>query len=177
MSGGRSWSENMIELRVVDDEEIVKLRFEHSLISMSKWESEYKIPFQGRMAKTPDQMVDYFRDMLISDHDPDLVYRLSPVQQEELTHYINQTRTASSVPQEKSNGIGETMTAEMIYYWMVELNIPFEPTNSWHLSQCLMLIQLTAFKKAPPKKRRPDQVMRDWRKDNENNKRILGIKD
>lgn len=145
---------------------------------MSKWESKYQIAFQGRTAKSPEQMVDYFQMMLVTRKvDRTLVYRLSPAQQKELTNYINSSQTATSVPKEKSTGIGETMTSELIYYWMAELNIPFQPTDSWHLSRCITLVQLTAFKKQPPKKRRPQDVMSDWRKDNENNKRILGIKD
>lgn len=168
----------MLELTVFDGKKNVVLEFEHSLLSLSKWEAKYQIPFQGRTAKSPDQMVDYFQDMLLSRKvDRNLVYRLTPDQYQELTTYINSSRTASSVPVEKNSGSSEVMTAELIYYYLAELNIPFEPTNSWHLSQTMMLIQMTAFKKQPEKKRKPGEVMRDWRAQNEKNKQILGIKD
>jgi len=168
----------MIELVVFDGKRNRTLEFEHSLVSMSKWESKHQIAFQGRQSKSPEQMIDYFQMMLVSRKvDPTLVYRLSPAQNDELTNYINSSRTATEVPKEKSTGIPETMTSELIYYWLTELRIPFQPTDSWHLSRTIALVQLTAFKKAPPKKRRPSDVMSDWRRDNENNKRILGIKD
>lgn len=123
-------------------------------------------------------MLDYFADMILSRKvDPDIVYRLTPEQLDELTNYINSSQTASSIPKEKSTGIQETMTAELIYYWMIELGIPFEPTNTWHLSQCLMLVEMTAFKKSPPKKRKASEVWKDWASANEQNKKILGIKD
>lgn len=168
----------MLELKVPDGKKLRTLRFEHSLLSVSKWEEKYLVAFQGRVSKSPEQMVDYFGDMLLTTKfGHEIIYRLSPSQQEQLTKYINESRTASSVPQEKSTGVAETRTSELMYYWMAELGIPFQPTETWHLSRCLMLIQLTAWKKAPPKRRKPHEVMSDWRKDNERNKQILGIKD
>lgn len=168
----------MIELVVFENEKPVTLRFEHSLVSLSKWESKHQIPFQGRQAKTLDQMIDYYQCMLLNRKvDPTIVYRLSPEQHDQLVSYINEDRSATHVPTEKSSGIVETQTAELIYYWMVELKIPFEPTNTWHLSQTLKLIQLTAWKKAPEKKRTAREVMSDWRRDNERQKKILGIVD
>lgn len=168
----------MLELIVFDGKKDRKIQFEHSLVSLSKWEAKHQIPFQGPIAKSPEQMIDYFQDMLLSRKvDPEIVWRLDPEQQEQLTKYINSSRTASFVPQEKSSGLPEPQTAELMYYYMVELGIPFEPTNTWHLSQCLMLIQLTSFKKAPPKKRKVREVMQDWHQQNERQKKILGIRD
>lgn len=167
----------MIELQIYNGKKDVLLKMEHSLQSVSKWESKHKIAFMGRLAKSPDQMIDYYQDMILSPGvDPTIVYRMSPAQMQEVNDYINEVRSASSVPQEKSKGgEEETMTSELIYYWMTELQIPFDPTDTWHLSRVLMLIQITAYKKQPPKKRKDSEVMADWRAQNERQKKLLGI--
>lgn len=166
----------MLELTVYDNEEAVKLKFEHSLLSLSKWEAKHKKAFLTNLTKSPTELVDYFQDMLLSPEDRgDLVYRLDPKQLDELAKYINDPRTASSVPQEKTTKFNpETTTSELIYYWLAELKIPFHPTETWHLNRLMMLVQITNYKKQPPKKRKPSEVMKDWATINERQKRMLG---
>src|SRR3982751_4659054 len=89
----------MIEFTVIHEGEAIKLQFEHSLRSMSKWESKHCIAFLGREKKNGMQMFDYYKCMLLTpDVDPDLVLMLEPDQLEALTEYINTSQTASSVP-------------------------------------------------------------------------------
>lgn len=120
-------------------------------------------------------MVAYYQDMMISDHDPNLVYGLSPEQQDELTIYINTPQTASSVPKtgpQRRNT--ETITSELIYYWLSALKLNWEAQH-WHLSRCMMLIEIAGYKQAPAKKRNPREVLTDWAQQNEERKKKFGI--
>lgn len=163
----------MIELEVESEGKLVTLQFEHSLRSLSKWESEHKIAFLASNQKTPTQMIEYYQCMLLSG-DPDLVYGLSPKQLDELTEYINDTRSASSVPQEQTTSQynPEITTSELVYFWMTALKINWE-AQDWHFSRLMMLIQITSYKQQPPKKRNPAQVMTDWRQENERRKQLF----
>lgn len=142
----------MLELKVHDGETEHVLRFEHSLRSVSKWESKFVKAFLDSPVKAHEEMIDYFQCMLLGDSDPTLVYRLSPEQQDELTKYIGQPQTASSVPDHGSPGRSrEKVTSELIYYWMTGLKINWE-AQDWHLSRLMMLINITNFKMQPEKK-------------------------
>lgn len=166
----------MLELEVEVEGTLVTLQFEHSLVSVSKWESRTKIAFHTVRQKSPQELIDYFKDMLLPGLiDEDYVYALSAEQMEELTKYINEKQTASSVPDMPKKPNYETMTSELIYYWMVEMGIPFEPTNTWHLSRLLMLIEIKGYKSQPKKKRPVREVWSDWIAQNEAQKKKLGI--
>lgn len=167
----------MLELKVIDGEREVVLQFEHSLLSLSKWEEKHKKPFLATASKKHEEMVDYFQEMLLTPGEsPTLVYRLSPQQMDALTDYINEQRTASSVPEDKKsgNGVVEIVTSELIYYWLVALEIPFQPAETWHLSRLMMLVKITGFKKQPPKKRNPRELLNDWRELDRRNKERFG---
>jgi hypothetical protein len=158
----------VLELRVLNGDQEVVLKFEHSLLSLSKWESRTKRPFYTRDQKTPTELLEYFRDMLVSpEDDPDLVYLLDPKQMDELGTYINAQLTASSVPREDPKYNGEQTTSELIYYWLSQLKIPFHPTETWHLSRTLMLVQIASFKQQPPKKRPVTDTLAKWAKMND----------
>ena len=163
----------MLELEVTTAEGTVKLQFEHSLRSLSKWESEHKKAFLHGM-RGPTEMLDYYRCMLLNGSDPDLIYGLEPKQLDRLSEYINEDQTASSVPQEetKSQFNPEITTSELIYFWMTALKINWE-AQDWHLSRLMMLVQITSYKQQPPKKRNPKQVMSDWRQENERRKKLF----
>lgn len=163
----------MLELKVHDGEKKVTLRFEHSLLALSKWESRTKTPWFSHREKTASEMLDYFKDMLVDPEiDPNLVHLLEPEQLESIVHYINDSQTASSVPEQKGRGgSGEQITSELIYYWMVGMKIPFHPAETWHLNRLMMLIQIANIKNQPPKKRPVAETMARWREINEERKR------
>lgn len=167
----------MLELKVTQNDKQVTLKFEHSLLSVSKWESKHKKAFLGPTAKTATEMVEYFEEMLVTPGNKDLVYLLGPEQLEELTKYINESRTASSVPEIPSAGRfnSEIVTSELIYYWMVGLKIPFD-AEKWHLSRLMMLIRITNFKNEPAKKQNAAAKMAEWKRLNEERKAKLGTK-
>lgn len=171
----------MLTLKVQRGEEIVELKFEHSLLSLSKWEARTKKAFLTDRQKTPGELMDYFADMLTClspDADPADLFLLKPDQMEKLVEYMNDSQTASSVPQDgKAKHNPETWTNELIYYYLSQMKIPFHPTETWHVNRIMMLIQIAGYKSQPPKKRSATEVMSDWYAANKRNKEILGIKD
>ena len=168
----------MLELKVMQNDKSVTLKFEHSLLSLSKWESKHKVPFLSNKTKTTIELVEYFEEMLVYPvGGKELIYQLTPSQLEELTHYINASLTASSVPEVPSANKfnAETVTSELIYYWMVGLKIPFD-AEKWHLSRLMMLIRITNFKSEPPKKQNAAHKMAEWKRMNEERKAKFNTK-
>lgn len=130
------------------------LTLEHSLVSLSKWEAKWQIPFLTNKPKTIEQSLDYIRCMTIRPDPIDQnVYRgITQKQIEEIYAYIDNPMTATTFsqnPNEKPNR--QIVTAEIIYYWMVSLQIPFE-CQKWHLNRLLTLIRVINIKNAPSKK-------------------------
>lgn len=168
----------MLELKVRDGSKEVVLQFEHSLLSLSKWEAKHKKPFMSTVQKLPSEMIDYFQDMLLSPEvDRDLVYALNPEQLDDLTKYIADPQSASSVRDGTDKGqSGEVVTSELIYYWLVALQIPFQPTETWHLNRVMMLVRIANFKQQPEKKRPEGEVMSQWAALNEKRKKMFNTK-
>lgn len=131
----------------------VTLQLEHSLVSLSKWESKWHKPYLGKGAKTVEETVDYIRCMTITQNVDPLVY--SAINSDiikQVSDYITDPMTATWFPKDdKSSPSREIITAEIVYYWMVTLNIPFE-CQKWHLNRLLTLIRVCNAKSAPPKK-------------------------
>ena len=136
------------------EEKIVRL--EHSLVTLSKWESKHKKPYLSdheKHRKTQDETLDYLRIMVQDPIDYDIVPYLTDDQVLEISSYISDTHTATTIHQPKSpTRINrEIITSELVYYWMVSLNIPFE-TQHWHLNRLITLIQVINHKNTPAKK-------------------------
>lgn len=139
------------------------LKLEHSLVSLSKWESKWCKPFLSKEEKTPEEEIDYIKCMTLNnDIDPMVYYFLTNSDKEKISDYINAPMTATKIysPMEKkAGGSKEQVTAELIYYWMIALNIPFE-CQKWHLNKLLTLISVCNIKNTPPKKRSKGEIMR-----------------
>lgn len=168
----------MLELRVHNGEEFVTLEFEHSLLSLSKWESIHKKSFLSSPGLKPTDQLDYYRCMLVTPGvDRSIVNTLSPEQYDELWSYINTPQTASSVPKDESqSGPKEVQTSELIYTMLTLLEIPFIPTETWHLSRTSMLIEMVSYKKTPPKKKSTMDRLSDIMKTNAANKEALSTR-
>ena len=129
------------------------LQLEHSLISISKWESKWCKPFLGKQEKTSEEVIDYIKCMTLNSNVSDNVYGcLTQANLTAINEYIGAPMTAtyfSGNDHGKRNS--EQITSELIYYWMIALNIPFE-CQKWHINRLLTLIRVCNVKNAPPKK-------------------------
>lgn len=132
------------------------IQLEHSLISISKWESKWKKAFLKRdLERTQEQTIDYVRCMTLTQNVDKSVYmNLTNDIMEQINSYINDPMTATvltKMEQSKTGIARDTVTSELIYYWMVSLQIPFE-CQKWHLNRLLTLIEVCNVKnsKAQP---------------------------
>ena len=133
---------------------------EHSLVSLSKWEAKWCKPFLGKDQKTSEEVRDYIRCMIIDRNVPDnILYALSKQQEKQIADYIDEKMTATTFSDISSASKNrEVITSEIIYYWMISLNIPFE-CQKWHLNRLLTLIRVCSIKNAPPKKMGRNSVL------------------
>lgn len=157
----REWYDELSEEFVKSSD--CTLTLEHSLLSVSKWESKWKIPFlDDKKPKTREQSLDYIRCMTINQvSDPFVYYNLTPKLMEQIDTYINDNQTATFVNRKKKarTPVKEVITSELIYYWMVTYGIPFE-CQKWHLSRLLMLIDVCVFKNEKPQKMSQNELMK-----------------
>ena len=129
------------------------LQLEHSLISLSKWESKWCKAFLTKEEKTFEETLDYIKCMTLTKNvDPNVYNYLTNKNIEEINSYIEAPMTATYFSQDKSGRISrEQITAELIYYWMIAFNIPFE-CQKWHLNRLLTLIKVCDVKNTPQKR-------------------------
>lgn len=139
----------------------VTLQLEHSLVSLSKWESKWNKAFLGKQEKTDEEILDYVRCMTLTQNvDPEVYTRLSAQNYAAINAYIEAPMTATYFSEDKqSKGNREVVTSELIYYWMISYNIPVE-FQKWHLNRLLTLIRVCNIKNSPPKKRSKRDLMR-----------------
>ena len=128
------------------------LQLEHSLVSLSKWESKWHKPFMEDNNKTQEEMIDYVRCMtLTSNIDPEIYNYLSQENIKEINEYIKNPMTATTI-NDRSQGPhnSEILTSELIYYYMIAAGIPFE-CQKWHLNRLITLIRICGIKSEKPK--------------------------
>ena len=136
------------------------LQLEHSLVSLSKWESKWNKPFLTKNEKSIEETIDYIRCMTITQNvDPSSYQNLTNRNIIEINRYIEAPMTATTFFDDKTaKSAKEQITAELIYYWMIALNIPFD-CQKWHLNKLLTLIKVCNVKNQPPKKMNRKEIM------------------
>lgn len=129
------------------------LQLEHSLVSISKWEAKWHKPFLSKEDKTPEEISDYVKCMTITQNvKPDVYSRLTNDHIDQINAYIADPMTATSFSTDKNGRISrEIVTSELIYYWMIALNVPPE-YQKWHLNRLLTLVRICNIKNQPSKK-------------------------
>lgn len=146
------WNEQLEEFTYIKG---AKLRLEHSLLSISKWEAKWKKLYLEEANKlTYEESIDYIRCMTLNQNvDPDVYYGIDKKTTDQIQEYINEQRTATTFPKrdEPKTSKRERISSELIYYWMVSYNIPFE-CEKWHLSRLMTLIRICNVKQEKPPK-------------------------
>ncbi len=153
------------------------LKLEHSLVSLSKWEAKWHKSFLSTENKTPAEILDYYRCMTINENvDPGVYERLTLENQNAIQEYMNAPMTATTFS-DKDNGrkSREIITAELIYYWMISLEIPFE-CQKWHLNRLMTLIKVCSIKNAPAKKMSKGEILKNNYALNAARRRSLGTR-
>lgn len=140
------------------------LRLEHSLVSISKWESKWRKAFLKKDEKTNEEIIDYIKCMTITQNvDPNVYNFLTRSNINEIIEYIDNPMTATTFANNENNNSREVITSELIYYWMISFNIPME-CQRWHLNRLLTLIRICSIKNTPPKKMNKREVANRYAK-------------
>ena len=139
------------------------LSLEHSLVSVSKWEAKWHKPFLSKSDKTIEETIDYVRCMTLTQNVDSQIYNyLTNDNISQVNQYIAEPMTATWIQEEKGKPtpMRKQITSELIYYWMITLNIPME-CQKWHLNRLLMLIRVCNAENKPRKKRSNREILRD----------------
>ena len=174
VEGEEFYDETTNEFSTIGD---VVLEFEHSLVSLSKWEAKHEKPFLGKSEKSKEEIFDYLKCMVLTPDVPDDVFlHLSDSNLKEINAYLESKQSATTFGNlPKQNGPTETITAELIYYWMVTFQIPFE-CQYWHLNKLFSLIRVCSVKNTPPKKMSKAEMAIQRSKLNAQRKAAMGTK-
>jgi hypothetical protein len=159
-----------------DTNEALELRLEHSLVSLSKWESIHEKAFFGREeAKTEEETISYVQQMVLNKTPPgNFTDRLNSSHYQAINEYINSKQTATwfnELGEQKASR--EVVTAELIYYWMLSFQIPFS-CEEWHLNRLMTLIKICGIKQTKPKPMSKAAQMEQYARLNAERRQKLG---
>ena len=161
-----------------------ELTLEHSLLSVAKWESIWCKAFLDKKDRTVEETLSYIECMVITPTNvsSDLIRRIPQSDFDRINNYINNPATATTITEHASGSKGRTkdgelITSELIYYWMIAAQVPFE-CQKWHLNRLLTLLRLCEIKNDPKgqKKRTPNEIRRDYDKLNEMRRKAMHTK-
>lgn len=156
----------------------VPVDFEHSLLSVSKWESKTQKVFLGPGEKTPEEIIEYLKCMIVSPEiSPEVIDGLTQQNLDDINDYISGKQTATTFPNHREpagkQGPKETVSSELIYYWMLSAGISIE-CEKWHLNRLLTLIRVFNVKNAKPKKMSRSEIAAKNRELNAQRRAQLG---
>jgi hypothetical protein len=172
--GVELYDEKLKEFTTVGD---VDLELEHSLVSLSKWESVYKKPFLGNKEMSTEEVYGYIQAMTLDPKiSPEVFFRLTKENLEAINQYIEDKMTATWFNDHPTTRPStEVITSELIYYWMISFNIPIQ-CESWHLGRLLTLIRIFQIKNSKPTKMSRSEMADRRRTANAQRKAQLGTR-
>lgn len=144
--------------------DVFVLHLEHSLVSLSKWESKFKKAFLGPKEKTTEEVYGYIEAMHVGEEIPvGKLNLLTDSDVEKINAYIEDSMTATTINERKTKSPPrEIITSELIYYWITSYQIPWEAQH-WHLNRLLTLIKVFNAKNSKPEPRSRAEVMAERR--------------
>lgn len=150
------------------------IQLEHSLVSVSKWESKWKKSFFLKNNKSNEEVLDYVRCMTITQNVNPYLYKcLTKENMLNIKEYIDDPMTATTISNiKKTTGNNGVITSEILYYYMIALGIPFE-CQKWHLNRLIMLIRVCSIKNSKPQKMNKSDYLAHRRALNEQRKKAL----
>ena len=166
----------IIDLSETETDKACSIQFEHSLVSLSKWESEVKRPFHSDKEMSTKETLFYVECMRLTPDPPaNYMDRLEEGHLIQILEYINESRTATTFSElpGKPRSRAEVTTSELIYYWMIQFQIPFECQN-WHLSRLMTLIRIAGIKQTKPKPMSKQALAEQYRALNAKRRSELG---
>lgn len=141
----------------------LSLTLEHSLYTISKWESRWMKPFLGSQEKTDVEILDYIKCMDTTETlTMETIQTIPQTDLGRIMTYINSSMTATTFNTTEAGKSREIVTSELIYYWMIALQIPLE-CERWHLNRLMTLIRICNIKNSPPKKQNRQEIMNKQR--------------
>lgn len=147
--GVEAFNEETEEFETIGD---FTLELEHSLVSLSKWEEKHEKPFLGTKDFTAEEMFDYIKCMVLTEDVPEDVYgRFTEKNAMDINDYINKKMTATWFSDKPGRTSRETITAELIYFWLNSFQIPWD-AQYWHLNKLFTVIRIHSAKSNPDKK-------------------------
>lgn len=154
---GNEFYDEASEKFVTQNQKTVDL--EHSLVSLSKWESKFKKAFLGIEEKTPEEIIEYVYMMILTPNvDQSILFEFSEENYQQIKDYIDSPQTATTFNEiNQRKGRSEIITSEIIYFWMISFNVPFVCEN-WHLNRLLTLIRVCNAKNSKQKKMSKSQI-------------------
>jgi hypothetical protein len=154
------------------------IELEHSLLALSKWESKFEKPFLGQEEKTSEEILAYIEMMIVSPDPSDgVLQKLSQEHFEEIRRYVDSRQSATTFRENRNRPQSrkQTISAELIYFWMISYKIPLE-CETWHLNRLFSLLRICEIQNTPQKKRSAREIAAERRTLNEQRRAELGTR-
>lgn len=157
------WDENKEVFVEVPECKGAVVQLEHSLISISKWESKWHKSYLSTKEKTPEEIIDYIRCMnLTKNVRPEVFDHLTEENIKQVFDYINDPMTATTIKRKPGKGASrKVITSEQIYSWMIDAEMKVDYFDKWHINRLLTMIELRNIGANPGKKMSQKNIMKD----------------